>query len=82
MIDVEDQDFLVVVINDVPHPILAALGAPLTREGRQEGGAHPARIVRQRAEDELDASGGHGFRQAFRQSPSGRRSHDDPIVQR
>jgi len=82
MIDVEDQDFLMVVINRVAHPVLAALGAPLTREGRQEGGAHPVRILRQRTEDELDAGGRHGFRQAFRQSPSGRRSHDDPIVQR
>ena len=82
MIDVEDQDFLMVVINRVAHPVLAALGAPLTREGRQEGGAHPERILRQRAKDELDASGGHGFRQAFRQSPSGRRGHRDPIVQR
>ena len=82
MVDVEDQDLLVIVINRVAHPVLAALGAPLAREGRQEGDAHPERILRQRAKDELDASGGHGFRQAFRQSPSGRWSHDDPRVQR
>jgi hypothetical protein len=27
MIDVEDQDLLVIVINRVAHPVLAALGA-------------------------------------------------------
>ena len=35
VIDVEDQDFLVVVINGVAHPVLAAPGAPLTLERRQ-----------------------------------------------
>ena len=55
MIHVEDVHRLRAVVDAVAHPILAASSSPLTLERFSERSADPARILRQRPEDELHA---------------------------
>jgi hypothetical protein len=62
MVNVQDGYRLGVVIDGVPHAVLAAPGSPVTREWAAQRCADSARLLCERPVDELKARPGDGFR--------------------
>jgi hypothetical protein len=81
MIDVQDGYRLGVVVDGVPHAVLAAPGSPVASEWAAQRCADPARLLCERPVDELKARPGDGFGQAALQLPGGCRRDRDLISQ-
>ena len=82
VVDVEDVDGPGLVVDAVANPILAAPSPPLPFEGLSQRCSHSPGVLRERAEDELDARRSDRFGEGLSQAPRRGPGHDDPVAHR
>jgi len=80
VVDVKDVDGPGLVVDAVADPVLAAPSPPLPFEGLSQRCSYSARVLREWAEDELDARRSDRFGQVLGQAPRRAPGHDDPVA--
>ena len=82
VVDVEHVDGPGLVFDSVAYPVLAAPSPPLPFEGFSQRCSYSAGVLREEAEDELDARRSDRFGQVLGQASRRATGHDDPVAHR
>ncbi len=82
VVDVEHVDGPCLLFDAVANPVLAAASPPLPFEGFSQPCSYSAGVLRERAEDELDACRRDRFGQVLGQASRRATGHDDPVAHR
>ena len=82
VVDVEHVDGPCLLVDSVTNPVLAAASPPLPFEGFSQRCSDSGGVLRERAEDELDAGRRDRFGQVLSQASRRATGHNDPVAHR